>query len=133
MQPVWTLEPDQYGVSPQLVIPQLFLFVDLQGPIISPARASQNRYAPVSPHVVVVDEELLLCLTVVDMAESTTGQVYTRHLLDTPKTRSKRKKKVTDPSQLIESNEQMACLFQRLHNAGVLEDVELDILQDLVM
>ena len=56
-----------------------------------------------------------------------------RHLLDAPKTKSKEKEKAREPSQSIESDKQMACLLQCLHNAGVPENIGLDVLQDLVV
>ena len=55
------------------------------------------------------------------------------HCLDAPKTRSKGKERAREPSQSTKSNEQMACLLQCLHNAGVPEDVGLDVLQDPVV
>ena len=95
---VWMLESGQYGLSQQPVIPQPFLFVSLQGPTISPARASQNRYAPVSPYKMEVDKELSLHPTMVQMSESARGQAYIGHLLDASTTRSKGKEKAREPS-----------------------------------
>ena len=100
---------------------------------ISPSRASQNRYAPVSPHKMDVDKELLLCLMMVEMSESARGQAYIGQLKDALKIGTKGKEKVREPSQLMESNKQLAHLLQWLYNAGVLEDVRTDILQDPVV
>ena len=115
-------------LSWQPVIPQPFTFVGLQVPTISPSRASQNRCAPVAPHEMDVDKKLLSQPTMVEMSESTRRKAYKGHTSDGPKFKAKGKKKVREPSQSIESNKQLACLLQHLHNAGVPEDVGTDIL-----
>ena len=52
---------------------------------------------------------------------------------DAPKSKSKGKEKAREPSLNVESNKQLAHLLQCLHNAGVPEDVRINILQDLVV
>ena len=69
----------------------------------------------------------------VETYESVRGQAYTGHMRDASKLRAKGKKKAEEPSQLNESNEQMTCLLQHLHNVGVLEDVGTNILQDSIV
>ena len=97
MQPIWMLESGQYGVLPQSVIPQPFSFVGPQGPTISPVRASWNKYTPVSPHKMEVNNEMLLCLMMVETSESARRQTYTGHLADAPKTGKKGKEKAREP------------------------------------
>ena len=67
------------------------------------------------------------------MSESTRGQAYKGHISDTPKSEAKEKEKVGEPSHLIRSNKQLACLLQHLYDVGVLKDVGTDILQDPIV
>ena len=68
-----------------------------------------------------------------EASEPIRGQAYKGHTSDAPKSKSKGKEKAREPSQSVESNEQLACLLQCLHNAGVLEDIGIDVLQDPVV
>ena len=52
---------------------------------------------------------------------------------DASKYKRKGKKKAQEPSPDVESNKQLAHLLQCLHDAGVLDDIGTDILQDPVV
>ena len=127
------MELSQYMLLQQPIVTQLFIFAGQQVPTISTLGASQNRFAPISLHKMNVDKELSSQLMMAKVSKLIREWAYKGHISNAPKSKSKEKEKAREPSQSVESNEQLACLLQHLQNAGVLEDIGIDVLQDPVV
>ena len=80
-----------------------------------------------------VDKELSTPLTMAETSKPTRRQAYIGHMSNAFKSKGKEKEKAWEPSPDVESNKQLACVLQHLHNAGVPKDVEINILQDSVV
>ena len=80
-----------------------------------------------------VDEKALVWLMTSELSQPMRGQAYIGHVSDTSKSKEKGKEKAWEPSSNMESDGQLVHLLQCLHNVGVLENIEISILEDLIV